>query len=44
LINNQIIAIKDNILSTIGDRCEKIFLFGSYAYGTPRKDSDAENL
>jgi len=40
LINNQIIAIKDNILSTVGDGCEKIFLFGSYAYGTPRKDSD----
>jgi len=40
LINNQIIAIKNNILSTVGDGCEKIFLFGSYAYGTPRKDSD----
>jgi predicted nucleotidyltransferase len=40
MINNQIIAIKDNILSTIGDECEKIILFGSYAYGTPHKDSD----
>jgi len=40
MINNEIIAIKDNILSTIGDECEKIILFGSYAYGTPHKDSD----
>jgi len=24
MINNEIIAIKDNILSTIGDECEKI--------------------
>jgi len=40
MINNEIIAIKDNILSTVGDGCEKIFLFGSYAYGTPHKESD----
>jgi len=40
MINNEIIAIKDNILSTVGDGCEKIFLFGSYAYGTPHKNSD----
>ena len=40
MINDTIIAIKDNILSTVGDGCEKIFLFGSYAYGTPNKDSD----
>jgi len=39
-VNSDIIAIKDNILSTVGDECEKIILFGSYAYGTPRKDSD----
>jgi predicted nucleotidyltransferase len=39
-INDEIIAIKNNILSTIGDKCEKIFLFGSYAYGPPNKDSD----
>jgi len=39
-INNDIIAIKDSILSTIGDECEKIILFGSHAYGTPHKDSD----
>jgi predicted nucleotidyltransferase len=40
MINNDIIAIKDNILSTVGEECEKIILFGSHAYGTPRKDSD----
>ena len=39
-MNNEIIAIKDSILSTVGDDCEKIILFGSYAYGTPLKDSD----
>jgi len=38
-LTEDIIAIKDNI-STVGDECEKIFLFGSYAYGTPQKDSD----
>ena len=40
MINNDIIAIKDNILFTVGDKCEKIILFGSYAHGTPSKDSD----
>ena len=40
MINNEIMAIKDNILSIVGDGCEKIFLFGSYAYGTPHKNSD----
>ena len=40
MINDDIIAIKDNILSTVGDGCEKIFLFGSHAYGAPHKDSD----
>jgi predicted nucleotidyltransferase len=40
MVNDEIIAIKDNILSTVGDGCEKIFLFGSFAYGTPNKDSD----
>jgi len=39
-MNKDIIAIKDNILSTVGEGCEKIFLFGSYAYGTPKKNSD----
>ena len=40
MVNEQILTIKDNILSTVGDICEKIFLFGSYAYGTPQKNSD----
>ena len=40
MINDDIIAIKDNILNTVGETCEKIILFGSYAYGTPGKDSD----
>jgi predicted nucleotidyltransferase len=40
MINDDIIAIKDNILDAVGDTCEKIILFGSYAYGEPRKDSD----
>lgn len=31
-------AIKDVISQTVP--CERIYLFGSYAYGTPRKDSD----
>ena len=40
MINNDILAIKDDILSVVGDTCEKIILFGSRAYGTPREDSD----
>jgi predicted nucleotidyltransferase len=40
MINDDILAIKDSILKTVGGDCEKIILFGSYAYGTPRKDSD----
>jgi len=40
VINDDIISIKESILSTVGDNCEKIYLFGSYAYGTPQKDSD----
>jgi predicted nucleotidyltransferase len=40
MINDDIIAIKDSIVKTVGDTCEKVILFGSYAYGTPRKDSD----
>jgi len=40
IINEEIIAIKDSILNTVGDTCEKIILFGSHAYGTPGKDSD----
>ena len=38
--NDEILAIKDSILNTVGDSCEKIILFGSYAYGTPREGSD----
>jgi predicted nucleotidyltransferase len=38
MLNEDIIKIKDNILNTVGDDCEKIILFGSYAYGTPRED------
>jgi uncharacterized protein len=40
MVNDDIIAIKDSILDTVGDICEKIILFGSHAYGTPRKESD----
>ena len=40
MISDDIIAIKDNILDTVGETCEKIILFGSHAYGEPRKDSD----
>jgi predicted nucleotidyltransferase len=40
MINDEIVAIKDNILSTVGNGCEKIFLFGSHAYGTPQENSD----
>ena len=40
MINEEIIAIKDNILNTVGENCEKIILFGSHAYGIPRESSD----
>ena len=40
MINDDILAIKDNILKTVGDTCVKIILFGSYAYGEPKKNSD----
>jgi predicted nucleotidyltransferase len=40
MINDEIIAIKDSILNAVGETCEKIILFGSYAYGEPRKNSD----
>jgi predicted nucleotidyltransferase len=36
MINDEILAIRDDIVKTIGDDCERIYLFGSYAYGTPR--------
>jgi predicted nucleotidyltransferase len=40
MINDTIIAVKDCILNTVGDNCEKIILFGSYAYGLPNNESD----
>ncbi|MCL2197096.1 MAG: nucleotidyltransferase domain-containing protein [Treponema sp.] len=40
MVNDEIIAIKDNILDTVGEACEKIILFGSYAYGNPHANSD----
>jgi len=40
MINDEILAIKDNILNTVGENCEKIILFGSYAYGIPKEGSD----
>jgi len=40
MVNNEIIAIKDSILDTVGETCEKIILFGSHAYGNPRESSD----
>jgi len=40
MINDEIIAIKDSILQTVGSDCDKIILFGSHAYGTPKEDSD----
>jgi HEPN domain-containing protein/predicted nucleotidyltransferase len=36
MVNNDILAIKDDIVRTIGDDCERVYHFGSYAYGTPR--------
>ncbi|MFP3041832.1 nucleotidyltransferase domain-containing protein [Treponema primitia] len=38
MINDEIMEIKDIIADSV--ECEKIYLFGSYAYGTPHKDSD----
>ena len=40
MTNDDIIVIKDSILNTVGEICEKIILFGSHAYGTSREDSD----
>jgi predicted nucleotidyltransferase len=36
--STEIEAVKHIILETVD--CEQIYLFGSYAYGTPNKDSD----
>jgi predicted nucleotidyltransferase len=40
MVNDEILAIKNSILKTVGKNCERIILFGSYAYGTPGKGSD----
>ncbi|GMO57213.1 MAG: hypothetical protein Ta2G_16830 [Termitinemataceae bacterium] len=37
-VNDEIISIKDTIVASVDP--EKVYLFGSYAYGTPHKDSD----
>ncbi|MDR3172107.1 MAG: nucleotidyltransferase domain-containing protein [Treponema sp.] len=36
--NAEISTVKDIILKTVD--CERIYLFGSYAYGTPEENSD----
>ena len=33
LLNDEILAIKDKIINAVP--VEKLYLFGSYAYGTP---------
>ncbi|MCL2762744.1 MAG: nucleotidyltransferase domain-containing protein [Treponema sp.] len=40
MVDSEILGIKDSILKTVGSDCERIILFGSYAYGTPREGSD----
>lgn len=37
-VSHGIMEIVEKIKATVN--CEKIYLFGSYAYGTPNKDSD----
>jgi len=37
-MTDEIMKIKDTIVNTVP--VEKIYLFGSYAYGTPGEDSD----
>ena len=37
-INDEIMKIKDAIVAAVD--VEKLYLFGSYAYGTPNDDSD----
>ncbi|RJE46633.1 MULTISPECIES: nucleotidyltransferase domain-containing protein [unclassified Dehalobacter] len=36
----EIMAIAETIMNTVD--CEKIYLFGSFAYGEPHKDSDLD--
>jgi predicted nucleotidyltransferase len=40
--NGETPKIKDMILETLGETCEKIILFGSYADGTAREESDID--
>ena len=40
MVNNEIIAIKDSILNTVGETCEKVILFGSHANGNNHEGSD----
>jgi predicted nucleotidyltransferase len=40
MINDDILAIEDTILKTVKENCEQIYLFGSYADGTPRIGGD----
>lgn len=37
-VNDEILKIKDAIVNAV--EVEKLYLFGSYAYGTPTEDSD----
>ncbi|MCL2513236.1 MAG: nucleotidyltransferase domain-containing protein [Oscillospiraceae bacterium] len=39
-IQKELDLIKESILKTVP--AEEIYLFGSYAYGTPREDSDLD--
>jgi predicted nucleotidyltransferase len=39
-VQEQLNVIKDTIVATVP--VEQIYLFGSYAYGTPREDSDLD--
>ena len=40
MIDVELLAIKDSILKTVGNDCERIILFGSHAYGVPQEGSD----
>ena len=40
-IQRELEIIKEGILQTVPET-EAIYLFGSYAYGTPHKDSDLD--
>jgi len=42
LIQTELNKLKELIVDTIPGWVEQIYLFGSYAYGTPHKDSDLD--